>query len=96
MKRRYELTVVFSPQLNSSDLTKLNKSVDSLIKKVSGKVIKKEDWGTKKLSYTIAKQTDGVYRHFIVEMPAEGPAGLDKEFKLLDGVLRHLLVVEEK
>jgi small subunit ribosomal protein S6 len=96
MKRKYELTVVFSPQLSSSELTKLNKSVGSLIEKAGGKVVKKEDWGTKKLSYAIAKQSEGVYRHFIVDMPSDGPAALDRELKLLQGILRHLLVIKEK
>lgn len=92
MKRKYELTVILSPQLSSSDLTKLNKSVDSLIEKVGGKVVKKEDWGTKKLAYVIAKQTEGMYWHFIVELPPDGPVAITREFKLLQGVLRHLLV----
>lgn len=94
MKRRYELTVVFSPQLSSTDLTKLEKSVKSLIEKAGGKVVKKDDWGTKKLAYAISKQTEGIFRHFVVELSSTGPAELDREFKLLQGILRHLLVIE--
>lgn len=96
MKRKYELTVIYSSQLTSSDLTKLEKSVESLIKKVDGKVVKKEDWGIKKLAYAISKQNEGVYRHLIVESPTEAPAALDREFKLLQGIMRHLLVLEGK
>ena len=93
MKRRYELTVVYSPQLSSTNLTKVEKSIESLIEKAGGKVVKKEDWGTKKLTYSIAKQTEGVYRHMLVELPPDGPAAVSREFRLMGAVLRYLLVL---
>lgn len=96
MKRTYELTVVLSPQLSPTDLTKLEKSLESLIKKVEGQVNKKEDWGTKELNYPISKQVSGAYRHWQVELNPEAVEKLDRELKLTEGLMRHLIVSAEK
>lgn len=96
MKRKYELTVIFSPQLSSSDLTKAQKTIKDLVAKVDGKIVKSEDWGTRKLAYEVNKQTEGVYRFFIVELPPDALSKLDREFKLLTEILRYLFVIFEE
>ena len=96
MKRNYELTVVLSAQLSSTDLTKLEKSIESLLTKVEGKVQTKEDWGSRKFTYEIQKQTEGYYRHMIVELPSDAVDKLRSELMLLQGLLRYLIVVQEK
>ena len=96
MKRNYELTVVLSAQLSSTDLTKLEKSIESLLTKVGGKVDNKEDWGSRKFTYEIQKQTEGYYRHLIVELPSDAVEKLRRELMLLQGLMRYLIVVQEK
>lgn len=96
MKRRYELTVILSPQLSSKDLAKKEKAIETLIKKQEGKLVKKDDWGTKDLAFAIDKQTEGKYRYYELELPGKALAVLDGEFKLVEGMLRYLFVRSEK
>lgn len=96
MKRRYELTVIISPQLTSTELTKTLKKIETLISKLKGKVVKKEDWGSKDLATPIEKETKATYSHFILELPTEAISQLEKEFKLTSGLLRYLLIQSEK
>jgi len=94
MKRTYELTVVFTQA--STDLTKIAKSLENLIEKAQGKVVSKEDWGIKELSYPIRKQTKGVYWFHKLELPADNVIKLDKSLRLMPEVIRYLIVRAEE
>lgn len=96
MKRNYEMTVIFSPQLSETKLSKTQKSVLALIEKGKGKVKKKEDWGTKILATPIKKETEGIYQHLVIEIPPESIGEIRKQIRLIDGVMRYLFVLVEK
>lgn len=93
MMRQYELTVVFSPQLNEKDLTAATEGVVAMVEKAGGKVDKMIDWGKKDLAYPIKKETSGIFRLWPVELAADKAVAVDKELRLKEGVLRFLLVV---
>lgn len=86
--------MIFSSQLSEVDLTKTTKAVDKLIEKQKGKIVKTDDWGKRSFSYPIQKQTEGVYRHYIVELPGEAIAKINRKFALQEGMLRYLFVRE--
>ncbi len=91
--RQYELTVVFSPQLNEKDLTAATEGVVAVVEKAGGKVDKMIDWGKKDLAYPIKKETSGIFRLWPVELAADKAVAVDKELRLKEGVLRFLLIV---
>ena len=92
MTRTYELTVVFSPQLNEKDLTAATAAVGKVVEKAGGKMGKLQEWGKKMLAYPIKKENEGVFRFWLVEVPTEMVVGVDKELRLIEGVLRFLLI----
>ncbi len=94
MKRRYELTVIFSPELSTTDLKKSQKSVEDLIVKWEGKLVKKDDWGTRDLAYEIDKQTKGVYWFYLIEIPGKSIKELTSALRLSMGIMRYLLIRE--
>jgi small subunit ribosomal protein S6 len=96
MTRKYELVVVFSPQLNETDLTAATAGVVAVVDKAGGKAAKMIDWGKKDLSYPIKKETSGIFRFWPVELSADKAAQVDKDLRLTAGVLRFLLVVAGK
>lgn len=96
MKRRYELTVIISPQLSLTEIKKVIKYIESLIGKYEGKVVKAEDWGQKELMTKIKKQTTAFYRYFEIEIEGTKIKEIDREFKLEENILRYLFVASEK
>lgn len=96
MTRKYELTVVFSPQLNEKDLTAATAGVVAVVEKAGGKLAKMIDWGKKDLAYPIKKETSGIFRLWPVELAADKAESVDKQLRLKEGVLRFLLVVGGK
>lgn len=92
MNRAYELVVVISPQLNEKKFKAELTAVEAVVDKAKGKVVKKEDWGKKALSYPIKKETEGMYVLFRLELPSEQVREVDKKLRLREDMLRFLLV----
>lgn len=92
MKRNYELTVIFTPVLKEKGMSGAIGTVESLVKKVKGKVLEMEEEGKQRLAYPIAKYNEGIYLFWKLELPAEAANKLEAGLKLQKGVLRQLLI----
>lgn len=95
----YELTYVLPADLTKSELEAAEEVVNKLIAKYKGEVKETQDWGKKDLAYKIKFQgkqrSQGVYTHLQVAFLPQKVQAFEKEFLLLDEVMRHLLVVAE-
>lgn len=88
---RYELVTILHPDLEI-DIDAPIKKIEKIVKDAGGEIAKQDNWGKRKLAYPIKKQEFGVYIYWEVDMPAEGPAVVDKNLNITTEVLRHLLV----
>ena len=89
--QEYELTVLVHPDLET-DLEKSLKKVRSLISDAGGEVVKEDNWGKKRLAYSIRKEDFAVYVGMDVKLPATAPARISSQLNITDDVLRYLLV----
>ncbi len=87
----YELTVLIHPDLEADLDTALGK-VKSLITDNGGEITKEDNWGKKKLAYTIKKEDFAIYVCFEVKLPAAAPLKISNALNIKDEVLRYLLV----
>lgn len=94
--RKYELCLVYEPDLKEEELEKLIKVFEAEIEKAKGKIVKTTVWGKKKLAYEIKKFTEGVYYLFNIELPEEAVAPLSNKLRIEDAVMRFLLLKDEK
>jgi small subunit ribosomal protein S6 len=60
-KKEYELVVIFNSQLSEEAFKKLVDKYESIFLADDGEIIKKNDWGTKKLAYAIKGNFRGRY-----------------------------------
>ena len=89
--RDYELTVLFHPDLEMNLDPALDK-VKKLITANQGEILKEENDGKKRLSYTIDGQDFAVYYFIDVKLPAQAPAKIESVLNITDEVIRHMLV----
>jgi small subunit ribosomal protein S6 len=87
----YEVAVLFDPGLEV-DLEKPMAKVEKIITDNGGKIKKTDNWGKKKLAYTIKKQDHAVYVFYIAEIPAQGVRKIESVLNITDEVLRYLIV----
>lgn len=95
-KRVYELTVIFTPVLKEKGLSNAIAAVETLVKKVKGKVLEVEDQGKQKLAYSIQKYKEGIYVFWKLQLPRENAINFETELKHQKGILRQLLVATDE
>lgn len=86
----YEIAVLFDPGLEV-DLTKPMAKVEKIVTDNGGKITKTDNWGKKKLAYTIKKQDHAVYVFYTADIPAEGVRKIESTLNITDEVLRYLI-----
>ena len=95
-KSRYEMVVLFRPELESKMDASL-KTIADLVKQSGGDIITDQDWGRKELAYKIAGETHAIYHQYELSLPADAPAKIDGVLNITDDVIRHLIVkIDEK
>jgi len=91
MTNPYELVVLFHPDLEI-DLDKPLKKVENIITTNGGKITKQDNWGKRKLAYTIRKEDHAIYVYYELELPADSIKKVESTLNITDEVIRYLLV----
>ena len=90
--KNYELVYVVRPnaedEVKEAVLTKIQEVISA-----NGEVEKVDTWGNKKLAYPIAKFTEGLYVLVNFKASADLPKELDRNLKINENVIRHMIVV---
>lgn len=94
MEKLYELTVLLHPDLEI-DLEKPLKKVEKIIADNGGTVVKKDNWGKRKLAYPIVKQDFAVYVLFEVSIAPTSANKLQALLNITDEVIRYLMVEKD-
>ena len=87
---QYEIAVLYHPDLEV-DLTKAEEKIIKLFTANGGKVVATDNWGKRKLAYTIKKQEHAVYVFYTVELPPEGVLKVESTLNITDEVVRYLI-----
>ena len=98
-KKKWIITKLFSlwlPFLSEDQIKETVKRYISYLKANNAEIVSEENWGLKKLKYTIQKKKSGFY--YLIEYKANGAilSNMDVEFKRDETVLRWLTVKLEK
>ena len=89
--RHYEIAVVLHPDLEMDQEGATNK-IEAAIKALGGKIDKKDNWGKRKLAYTIKKQDWGIYLFYQVSLDPSKVASIENTLRITDEVIRSLIV----
>ncbi|RAK05451.1 small subunit ribosomal protein S6 [Halanaerobium saccharolyticum] len=91
-KRDYETTFVLKPDLEDEEKQNILQRVKDAISDHEGEVTEVDAWGKKQLAYEIKDYRSGDYT--ILEFNAQTTVvnELERIFKIMDGVIRYLVV----
>jgi small subunit ribosomal protein S6 len=90
--RQYELVYILAPESTEQEVADLHAQIESIVQRYSGTLDRSEPWGRRKLAYEIGPHKEGIY---VLEVFTGGPEivkELDRRLKVLDRVVRHLVV----
>ena len=90
--RPYEVTFVVRPDIDETAFTTVVDKVKGWITAAGGVVTQANIWGRRRLAYPIKKLTEGQYVLLLADLPTQALAGLERDLRLSEEVLRFLLV----
>jgi small subunit ribosomal protein S6 len=92
----YETTFVTRSELTDEALKALQDKLTGIIGEYKGEVVLTEDWGKRKLAYTIQKESRGHYTYIAYTGEGGIVHELERNLRLHDHVLRFLTVNLER
>jgi small subunit ribosomal protein S6 len=89
--RNYEIAIVLHPDLEI-DIESATSKVEKIIELAKGKIVKKDNWGKRKLAYKIKKQDWGIYVFYNVQLDPSAVAQIEGTLRITEEVMRYLIV----
>ena len=92
---KYELVIVLNGNLEDDARSAAMEKVNNYITRFGGVVTGTDDWGKKKLAYEIQKMNEAFYQIVKFEAPADAPAQIESKVRIMEQVIRFLVVKQE-
>ena len=90
--RQYELVYILPPDTTEQQVTDLHGQLDAVVSRMHGQIEKTDNWGRKRLAYEIGHNKEGVYVLEVINGSGELMKELDRRLRVMDQVIRHLVV----
>lgn len=91
MTNQYEIAILFDPDLEV-DLEKATSRVEKILTDNGAKITNTDNWGKRKLAYTIKKHDQALYVFYAAEIPGENVQKIESILNITDEVIRFLIV----
>lgn len=89
----YELVFIVAPTVEDGDALQAQvETVSGRVSQLGGEISKVDIWGRRRLAYPIRKFNEGHYVLMNLLLPPESVASLERDLKISESVLRHLVV----
>ena len=90
--RQYELIYILPPDSTEQQAAELHEQVAAVVARLNGQIERTENWGRRKLAYEIGHFKEGVYVLEVINGGGELMKELDRRLRVLDQVVRHMVV----
>lgn len=94
--REYETIYILRPDIDADEADKIAARVTEVIEKQRGRLLKVDNWGRRRLEYSIAKQNKGIYILLRYLGFNDLVAELERNLRMMDPVIKHMTVLMEK
>lgn len=93
---KYELVLVLSPDLDDNGVNEQLEKVKQTISQHGGEITAQETWGRRQLNYEIKRFNQGIYVISVLTGNNQLVASLERQLRINELVLRHLIVKKDK
>jgi small subunit ribosomal protein S6 len=90
--REYETIYILRSSVDPDEADRVANRVREIIANLGGKLLRIDNWGRRKLAYTIAKSTRGVFVYVRYVGLNNLVAEIERNLRLIDDVVRHQTV----
>ena len=89
---KYELTIVVNAKIEDDERAAVVNKAKDYVERFGGKITNVDEAGKKKLAYDIQKMSEAFYYFIQFEAEATAPAEIENRVRIMDNVLRFLIV----
>ena len=90
--RQYELLYLLPPDSTEQQVAELHEQIASVVSRLNGQIEKTDNWGRRRLAYEIGPHKEGVYVLELINGSGDLMKELDRRLRVLDQVIRHIVV----
>jgi small subunit ribosomal protein S6 len=90
--RNYEFTAI----IRSGKVEEGKNALKEILTKCGASIVSEEDWGPRRLAYSIEEQKEGYYAYSIIQAKPEAVVKIQSLMRLNSVYLRFLFVVQQK
>ena len=90
--RQYELLYILPPDSTEQQVAEIHEQIASVVSRLSGQIEKTDNWGRRRLAYEIGPHKEGVYVLELINGSGDLMKELDRRLRVLDQVIRHIVV----
>ena len=92
---KYELALVVNAKIEDEARAEVVEKAKAMITEAGAEITNVDEWGKKRLAYEIQKMKEGYYYFIQFEADAACPAEIERHIRIMDNVLRYLVVKKE-
>ena len=92
--RQYETMVIIDAMISDDAINAEVENIASMITNGGGEILRRDDWGKRKLAYSIKKRQHGFYVIFYYKAEAATVASMEAALKLNENVLRWMTLAD--
>ena len=89
---KYELALVVNAKIEDDAREAVVEKAKNYVTRYGGTITEVEEWGKKRLAYEVQKMREGFYYFIQFEADAACPAEVERHVRIMDNVLRYLVV----
>ena len=94
--RNYEVIFIVHPDLDENALKGVVDRVQGWIAGAGGNVDKVDQWGKRRMAYSIRKQREGQYVYMDAQFAPTFSAELERNMRLLEPVMRFSIISKQQ
>ena len=94
--KKYELALVVSAKVEDEVREATVQKAKDAITSLGGQITNVDEWGKKQLAYEIQKMNEGFYYFIQFDAETTMPGELEQRLRIMDNVLRYLVVKAEE
>ena len=92
---KYELALVVNAKIEDEAREAVVEKAKGYVARYGGTVTEVEEWGKKRLAYEVQKMREGFYYFIQFEADSTCPAEVERHVRIMDNVMRYLVVKKE-
>ena len=92
---KYELALVVNAKIEDEAREAVVEKAKGYVARYGGTVTEVEEWGKNRLAYEVQKMREGFYYFIQFEADATCPAEVERHVRIMDNVMRYLVVKKE-